>query len=136
MAAYPVCKSIEKHRPSFLQEYLFLSLKGINYCKRIISVNSFCMHHVGINTCTNPGKNSITHCFPHGLSSHPVEVIHKVENEWQTSFILTFPESIELVHRGKCNSFPYRPATHRGITDVTYHDPWFPVYFFIKSSTD
>ena len=52
----------------------------VDNCEGIVTVNSFCMHLFGVNTCTNSCKYVVSHCFTNSLATHTVEVVEEVED--------------------------------------------------------
>src|SRR5690606_17563018 len=80
-------------------------------------------------------SNAITHRFTAGLTTHSVLVVHDVDNHWQSTFHIAFPEFVKLVHGGKINSLPNRTTSHRGITNIGHHQARFAIHFLVQGST-
>src|SRR5690554_4878472 len=131
MATETIGNSIQEYRTVFLFQYLFLSLHYIDYGQRIKSVYSFCMHLLGIDTCTQSGKNFIAHGLSVCLSTHTIQVIVEVENQWQSASVGFFPKLLILIHGSQTDSFPNRTTTQRTITNVRDDDAFLLIDFLI-----
>ena len=94
------------------------------------------MHLIRINPRSYSCCNVITHSFSRGLTTHSILVINYVDNYWQTSCHVTFPQFSELIHCGKGDSFPHRTTSHSCITNVGNYQARFAIYFLVQSSTN
>ncbi len=135
MSAYPVSQCIKKDWSLLFIEDLHFSSESVNNGQRIISIDTFGMHHFGIYSGAQAGKYAITHRFSHCLATHAVKVVHYIEYEWQSSPVFTIPESFILVHRGKANTLPDRTTGSGCITYIADYYAFLPVYLFIKRCT-
>ena len=136
MTGKPVCQRIKQYRSFFLFKYFSFSFESINDRQRIKTVNTLCMHLFRIRAGPDSGENIVTHCLAVGLSAHAVLVIKKIEYEFQSAFILAFPQILVLIHGCQSYSFPYGSAPHRCIAYIRNNNPFFSVDLFIQSGPD
>ena len=118
MTRNTIGNSIHEYRSLSCQKQFLLAGNSIGHCQRIVTVNSLCMHVVGINASTNSCQQLVSHGFTTGLSTHSVEVIEEVEQDWRSSSYILWPQCLVLVHSCHHHGFPYRTATKGCVTYV------------------
>ncbi len=91
MSADPVGQGVQQNGAFTVGQDLLLPLECINDGEGIIPVNPFGVHHFRIHAGTNPGQDPVSHGFTTGLPSHPVLVVHEIEDDRQAPLIVLFP---------------------------------------------
>ena len=107
----------------------------IDYCQRIVSVNSLCMkltlRHTGSHTC----QFTITHGLSASLSTHAVRVVINIEDQGKSALFAFLPKSTVLIHSCKGKSLPYRTPSHGTVSQIGYHYAILIVAFLKQCST-
>ncbi len=129
MTGIAVGDGLEKNGPPPFLDQALLALNCVHYRKRIVAIDAFGMHGIGIYARANAGQAVKGHGFPGGLSTHAVKIIHEVEDDGQPTLHGIIPQFPELAHGGKVHGLPGRSASHRGIPNVRNYDTILAVYF-------
>ena len=98
MAAVTVGDNVQKRRTLLLKKIGFLAVESVDDRERVVAVNSFGIHGVGLEAGSQAGREHIAHGLAPGLSTHGVLVVHHVEQDWQPALHVAFPECVELIH--------------------------------------
>ncbi|MPM97939.1 hypothetical protein SDC9_145120 [bioreactor metagenome] len=133
--AVPISQDVQQYRPVFLFNHFAFAFVSINDRQRIVTVHTFGVHLFFVHTRTNTGCNTVAHGFAAGLATHPVLIVHDVDNHRKATFHISLPEFFELIHGRKRNSFPNGSACHRSITYIGNHQSGFAVDLFVQRGT-
>ena len=96
---------------TFLNESL-LALDRVHHRQGVIAIHPFGMHGLWVHACPHSGQTIESHGLARRLASHPIKVIHEVEDDGQPSAHRGIPKLLELAHRRKIHRFPCRAASH------------------------
>ena len=91
MPAETVGQYIQEDRSQFLSDHIHFPAIGIDHGQGIVTIHTLCMHIMLVQGCTYTGSNLVPHGFTTGLSTHPVLVVHDVEDQGQSAFHIPFP---------------------------------------------
>ena len=113
MTAVTIGQNIDQNRTALLLfENLLFATVCVDYSQRVVTVHTFCMHLLGVDTGTDTGCKIEAHRLTAGLTTHTVLVVHDVDDDRQTALHITFPKLFELIHGSEGHTFPYRTAGH------------------------
>ncbi len=90
------------------------------------------MHLLGVDPGPHPGDQLLAHGLAVGLTAHPVEVVHAVEDDGEPSPQRLVPQIAVLVHAGEGDALPHRPTAEGGVADIGHHDAGAPVGPFVQ----
>ena len=76
------------------------------------------MHGVRTHPGPYPGKGVKGHGFARSLTSHPIEIVHEVEDDGQAAAHGLVPKLIVLPHAGKVHGLPSGTASHRSVAYI------------------
>ena len=114
-----VSNGVEKYGTLVLFDKSDLSSHCVDNGKRIVTVDTLCVHLVGIDPRAGSYEQTAPrHRFAAGLTAHAVEVVEEVEDNGKSALICFVPKFGELVHGGEHHCFPNRTASHGAVADV------------------
>ena len=132
VSAVTVGDNVQKSRTLLLKKVGFLAVESVDDRERIVTVNSFGIHGVGLEAGSQACREHIAHGLAPGLSTHGVLVVHHVEQDWQPALHVAFPKCVELIHRGECHAFEDWSSGHRAVTEVGDDDALLAVDLLVK----
>jgi len=130
VAAVAVGEDVKQHGALFFFQDLSFPAVGVDHRQGVVAVDPFGMELGGVKAGADTGGHAVTHCFPAGLTSHAVLVVHDVDDQGEASLHVALPQFGKLVHGGEGKSFPNRSASQGGIPDIGDHNALFTVDFF------
>ena len=128
VAADAVGDGIEQHRAAAFEEQLLLAAERVDDGQRIVAVDAFGMHLLGIDARADARDELARPWSRPRLPAHAVEIVHAVEDDRQAAAQRFVPQLAVLVHRGEGDAFPHRTAAERGVADVGDHDAGLAVH--------
>ena len=118
MSGKSIGNGFKEYRTTSLLQHLSLTLDCIYNRKGIVTIHALGVHGVRIHSCTHSGKHVKSHGLPGSLTTHAVEIIHEVEDNWQSSAQRFIPKLMILPHPSKVHGFPSGSAPHGGVADI------------------
>ena len=85
MTAGAVGDRVQQNRAAAVQQDLLLALDGVDHRERVVAVHPLRVHLLGIHSSADPRDELTAHGLAVGLTAHPVEVVHDVEQHRQAA---------------------------------------------------
>ncbi len=135
VATVTVGDNIQKRWALLLKQIGLLAVESVDDGERIVTVHPFSIHGIGLESGSKTCWEHITHRLALCLATHSVLVVHHVEENRQSALHVTFPKSVELIHRGECHALKNRSAGHRPVTEVGDNNALLAVNFLVQSGS-
>ena len=125
-----VCDDLQHCGAFAAEKEILLSRCCVDDCERVITVDGFRVHLIGIYARADSRRLTPSHRFALRLTAHSVEVVEHVE-EYRKSAALA-PELSDLVHGGHIERFENGTSAECAVAGVCYDDAFFVIGSLIE----